>query len=91
MPLLTWCQSLEPSALATSMSESIWLFPLIEGSHILALPLSVGMIAFFELRLLGLQAGAAAVVSRSRLATDSTRWHDRTMTSPSSPEDMRGA
>jgi hypothetical protein len=44
MLLFGWCQWLEHTPLALAISESTWLFPLIEGSHILALPLSVGMI-----------------------------------------------
>lgn len=54
MSLLVWCQWLENTPLAITIAESTWLFPLIEGSHILALPLSVGMIVLFDLRLLGL-------------------------------------
>ena len=62
---------LEQTPLATAISESVWLFPIIEGSHILALPLSVGMILMFDLRLLGLafQGGSA-----SRLMRDVVRW-----------------
>jgi hypothetical protein len=71
MSLLGWCQWLEQTPLATTISESAWLFPIIEGSHILALPLSVGMILMFDLRLLGLafQGGAA-----SSLMRDVLRW-----------------
>jgi len=71
MSLLSWCRWLEQTRLATSVSESIWLFPLIEGSHILALPLSVGMILMFDLRLLGLafRGGPAA-----RMMADVVRW-----------------
>jgi uncharacterized protein DUF6644 len=54
MPLLAWCQWLQHTPLATAISESNWLFPVIEGSHILALSFSVGMIVIFDLRLLGL-------------------------------------
>ena len=54
MSLLGWCQWLENTPLAIAIAESTWVFPLIEGSHILALPLSVGMIVMFDLRLLGL-------------------------------------
>ena len=54
MSLFDWCQWLQNTSLATTISESVWLFPLIEGSHILAIPLSVGMIVIFDLRLLGL-------------------------------------
>jgi Family of unknown function (DUF6644) len=71
MPLLAWCRWLEQTPLATAISESIWLFPLIEGSHILALPLSVGMILMFDLRLLGVafRNGPAA-----RMMADVVRW-----------------
>jgi hypothetical protein len=71
MSLLGWCQWLEQTRLAIAISESVWLFPIIEGSHILALPLSVGMILMFDLRLLGLafQGGSAA-----RLMSDVLRW-----------------
>jgi len=54
MPLLAWCQWLQHTPLATAIGESNWLFPVIEGSHILALSFSVGMIVIFDLRLLGL-------------------------------------
>lgn len=71
MPLLGWCQWLDHTSLATAVGESVWLFPVIEGSHILALPLSVGMILMFDLRLLGLafQTGPAA-----RMMADVVRW-----------------
>jgi heme/copper-type cytochrome/quinol oxidase subunit 4 len=71
MSVLGWCQWLERTRLATAISESVWLFPIIEGSHILALPLSVGMILMFDLRLLGLafQGGSA-----SSLMRDVLRW-----------------
>lgn len=54
MTPLEWCQWLQHTRFATAITESDWLFPLIEGSHILALPLSVGMIVIADLRLLGL-------------------------------------
>ena len=54
MSLFEWCQWLQHTRFATAIAESDWLFPLIEGSHILALPLSVGMIVMVDLRLLGL-------------------------------------
>src|SRR6187551_1753315 len=71
MSLLGWCQWLEHTSLATAVSESVWLFPLIEGSHILALPLSVGMILMFDLRLLGVafRNGPAAT-----MMADVVRW-----------------
>ena len=65
--LFDWCQWLQNTPLATTINESIWLFPLIEGSHILALPISVGMIVLFDLRLLGLASG-------SRVTGEFLRW-----------------
>jgi hypothetical protein len=71
MSLFGWCQWLEHTPLALAIAESDWLFPLIEGSHILALPLSVGMIVIFDLRLLGL---AFPEGSASTIATEMLRW-----------------
>ena len=65
------CQWLQHTPVATAISESIWLFPLIEGSHILALPLSVGMILIFDLRLLGLAFWGGPP---SRIMNDLLRW-----------------
>ena len=71
MSLFGWCQWLEHSTLALAISESTWLFPLIEGSHILALPLSVGMIVILDLRLLGL---AFRDDPASRVMHEALRW-----------------
>jgi hypothetical protein len=65
--LFDWCQWLQHTPLATTINESIWLFPLIEGSHILALPISVGMVVLFDLRLLGLVRG-------SKVTNEFLRW-----------------
>lgn len=54
MSLYELCQWLQHTRFAIAITESEWLFPLIEGSHILALPLSVGMILIADLRLLGI-------------------------------------
>jgi len=69
--LLGWCQWLEHTPPALAISESTWLFPLVEGSHILALPLSVGMIVMFDLRLLGLALRDGPV---SRIMSEALRW-----------------
>jgi len=54
MPFLTWCQWLQNTPLSTGIRQSDLLFPLIEGSHILALSLSVGLIMILDLRFLGI-------------------------------------
>lgn len=46
-----WLRALEHSPIGEVVRESA--FPYIEGTHVLALSLSVGTIAWFDLRLLG--------------------------------------
>jgi len=71
MSLFQWCQWLQHTRFATAISESDYLFPLIEGSHILALPLSVGMIVILDLRLLGI---AFCDGPGGRLVLNLLRW-----------------
>src|SRR5262249_20101481 len=71
MSLFAWCRWLEHTPLALAIAESTWLFPVIEGSHILALPLSVGLIVLFDLRLLGLTFRGAAA---STVMTEVLGW-----------------
>jgi len=49
LPLLNWIQHTD---WATAIKESSLVFPLIEGSHILSLSFSVGMVMMLDLRLL---------------------------------------
>jgi hypothetical protein len=51
LPLFHWIQN---TSWATSLRQADLLFPLIEGSHILALSFSVGLILMLDLRLLGM-------------------------------------
>jgi len=71
MSLAEWFQWLEQTPASTAIAESIWLFPLLEGSHILALPLSVGMIVIFDLHLLGLTLAGSRAAS---VMTEMLRW-----------------
>src|SRR5262245_4897861 len=48
------CQWLYDSETGTGIRESIWVFPIVEGTHLLGIALSVGMLCWFDLRLLGL-------------------------------------
>jgi len=47
------CRLLQESPLALAFRESSYMYPIVEGSHVLSLALSVGMIMWFDLRLLG--------------------------------------
>lgn len=49
-----FCQWLYDSRVGTGIRESIWVFPIIEGTHLLGIALSVGALCWFDLRLIGL-------------------------------------
>lgn len=53
MSLLEICQWIQDTQTGTSIRESVWTFPLIEGTHVLALALSVGTLLVIDLRLTG--------------------------------------
>ena len=53
MSLLSFCQSVQDGPISTGIRESIWLFPFIETTHVLALSVSVGLLVWFDFRLLG--------------------------------------
>lgn len=70
MTIMSVLESLETSGLGQAMSgESgwVWLFPIIETCHVLALAVVFGSIAMVDLRLLGLTTRDSAV---SRLSAD---------------------
>jgi len=54
MTLIEMAQSLENSEFGTALRESQYMFPIVEGAHLLGLALSFGLIFFVDLRLLGL-------------------------------------
>src|SRR5262245_43248963 len=48
--IIHWMQN---SDIGTGIRESIWAFPIIEATHVLALALSVGVLMWFDVRLMG--------------------------------------
>jgi Family of unknown function (DUF6644) len=48
--IIQWMQN---SDIGTGIRESIWLFPIVEATHVLALSFSVGVLVWFDLRLMG--------------------------------------
>jgi hypothetical protein len=53
MSLLEICQWIENTPSSSALRESIWMFPILETTHVLGLAFSVGSIFWFDLRLLG--------------------------------------
>jgi hypothetical protein len=66
MDLLPIFQSLEATGLGRAVRESLWLFPVIECVHLLALALLGGSILVVDLRLLGLGLTAQPVDDLAR-------------------------
>lgn len=46
-------QQLQDSTLGVALSESIYMYPLVEGSHLISLVFSFGLIVLTDLRLIG--------------------------------------
>jgi len=67
-PLLA---SLQGSALAATIRDSLLLFPLLESAHVIGLALVFGTIAVIDLRLLGV---ASTGRSFRRMASDILKW-----------------
>src|SRR5438552_633116 len=53
MSLLSFFTWLQNTSISTGIRESVWVFPIIETIHLLALAFSVGIIMFVDLRLIG--------------------------------------
>jgi hypothetical protein len=52
--LLAFCEWLAATDGSTALRESLFMYPLVESSHVLFLLLFVGMTVIWDLRLLGL-------------------------------------
>lgn len=52
---------LDTHAWSTALHESLWMYPLIESTHVLTVMLFVGMLAMVDLRLVGLAFRNVAV------------------------------
>jgi hypothetical protein len=52
--MLSFLQWLDETAWSTALHESLYMYPLVESTHVLTLMLFVGMTVMWDLRLLGL-------------------------------------
>ena len=68
LPFFEWC---EATAVGEAIRGSLWLFPVIECVHLLALALIGGAVLIVDLRLLGLGLRRQTV---AQLARDAQPW-----------------
>lgn len=53
MTLLEICQWLQDTSIGIQIRESVWVFPIVEGTHLLGIAISVGTLLLMDLRLAG--------------------------------------
>jgi hypothetical protein len=68
LPFFEWC---EATAIGEAIRGSLWLFPVIEAVHLLALALIGGAVLIVDLRLLGLGLRRQSV---AQIARDAHPW-----------------
>jgi hypothetical protein len=71
MDIASILKSLETSGLAGRIRDSLFLFPLLESTHVIGLALVFGTIAIIDLRLLGI---ASTERSFQRMWSDILKW-----------------
>ena len=71
MPIDVFLKSVEATRFATTIRDSIWMFPIIESIHVISFTLVVGTIAIIDLRLLGL---ASTQRSFQRMSSEILKW-----------------
>jgi hypothetical protein len=71
MDIAAFLKWLAASGLATRIRDSLFLFPLIESTHVIGLALVFGTITIIDLRLLGI---ASTQRSFKRMASDILKW-----------------
>jgi hypothetical protein len=54
MTIVQMCQWLQDTSFGTYVRESTWTFPIVEGTHLLGIAISVGTLLIMDLRLTGL-------------------------------------
>src|SRR5580700_11761240 len=71
MDIAGFLEWLEASGLATRIRDSLFLFPLLESTHVFGLALVFGTIAIIDLRLLGI---ASTERPFTRMWSDILKW-----------------
>jgi Family of unknown function (DUF6644) len=71
MPIDAFLKSIEATSFATTIRNSIWMFPIIESVHVISFTIVVGTIAIIDLRLLGV---ASMKRSFQKISSDILKW-----------------
>ncbi|GEM_PF-67105 len=71
MPIDAFLKSVEATTFATTIRDSIWMFPIIESIHVMSFTIVVGTIAIIDFRLLGL---ASTNRSFQKMSSEILKW-----------------
>ncbi|MEQ1759619.1 MAG: DUF6644 family protein [Vicinamibacterales bacterium] len=63
LPYFEWCEN---SALGATIRDSLWLFPVIESFHLVAMAVLGGTVLLVDMRLLGLGLSRRSVATLAR-------------------------
>ena len=66
MSLLPFCQWLADTSGSIALHESLYMYPLVESTHVLTLCLFLGMAVMFDLRLLGVTLTSVPITEFKR-------------------------
>jgi hypothetical protein len=69
--IAAFLKALEATGLATKIRDSLFIFPLLESTHVMGLAIVFGTIAIIDLRLIGL---ASSQRSFKRMYADILKW-----------------
>ena len=53
MSMREFFQYIDATRSSTALRESYYVFPIVEGTHVISLALSVGLVIWFDMRLVG--------------------------------------
>ncbi|MGH9687190.1 MAG: DUF6644 family protein [Candidatus Acidiferrales bacterium] len=71
MPIDAFLKSIEATSFATTIRDSIWMFPIIESIHVISFTIVVGTIAIIDLRLLGLASTGRSI---RKMESEILKW-----------------
>ena len=74
MSLLAFCQWLAATSGSTALRESLYMYPLVESTHVMFLLVFVGLTVIWDLRLLGLALTQIPVTEMNDRILPMVRW-----------------
>jgi len=72
--LLAFCEWLAATSGSTALRESLFMYPLVESTHVLFLLLFVGLTVIWDLRLLGVVLTQVPVTEMNDRILPAVRW-----------------